>query len=80
MQDAAREKHVVDALLLLIRHGELGDSEAALRMPKKHSTSLHALQPPGEEQVALDQRVLRGFHKNFPLVKSERTGQEFRFC
>ena len=58
MQDAAREKHVVDALLLLIRHGELGDSEAALQNAEEALHVItHALQSFGGEQVV----SLRGY-------------------
>ena len=58
VQDAAREEHVVDALLLLVGHGELQDSEANLQDSAKALHIFpHALQPLREQRVAFAQRV-----------------------
>ena len=68
MQDAAREEHVVDALLLMVGHRELQDPEAALQDAAiaLHVLS-HALQRRGEKDVTFEYRVLGRLHKSHPL-------------
>lgn len=73
VQDAAREKHVVDALLALVRHGELQDPKATLQDAEEALHVLaYALQPLRKEQVVLAQRVLRGLDQDLPLEKRDR--------
>lgn len=66
-QDEAREKHVVDALLLAVGYGELHDSQAALQDAGKALYVLaHALQRRGKDNVVFEYRIAR-LYESHPL-------------
>lgn len=78
VQNATREEDVVEALLPLIRHGELQNPEAALQDAEEALHVLpHALQPLRKQQVAFAQWVLGGLNERHPLhEKKKKTGAE----
>ena len=75
VQNAAGEEHVVDALLLVVGHGELQDSEAGLENAEEALHVLaHALQRLGEGYVAFEYWVLAGLHERNPLDGGSKGG------
>ena len=79
VQDAASEEYAVDVFLLAVGDGKLADAEATLHDAEETlNVFARALQPLGEDQVAVVHRVLGRGDESFPLPaensqKKERT-------